>query len=346
VLVAGQKATAVYVREADLIEDGPALADLAKRYLSSNADEKRFRWLYQENPFGLAQAWIACDSAEKAVGMAAVFPRKMYCNGTVIAGCVLGDFCVSPEYRSLGPALQLQRACLKFAQSESFALAYDFPSTAMVGVYRHLGFHPACTSVRNVKPLRAETYAHSLHVSLPRSVATAINHVLSLQNHRSSRLSGMEFALEDTACTTEYYRLAEKVGSSLGICTIRNAEYLNWRYRQHPHLKYEFLTARRAKELVAYCTFAQSSDEATIAELFGYVSDDDVMKDLLRKLTAVLRARGVAIINLPLLSNDPRNRLLRKLGFWAREAVPAMCFGREADDNCSQMLLMHGDRES
>ena len=144
-LVAGQKAKAVYVREADLIDDGPVLADLAGRYLSGNVEEKRFRWLYQENPFGLAQAWIAWDGPEKAVGMAAAFPRKMYCNGSVIAGCVLGDFCVSPEYRSLGPALQLQRACLDFAQSENFALAYDFPSTAMVGIYRHLGFHPACT---------------------------------------------------------------------------------------------------------------------------------------------------------------------------------------------------------
>ncbi len=337
---------AVYVREADLVEDGPLLADLARRYLSSNADQKRFRWLYQENPFGPAQAWIACDRHEKAVGMAAVFPRNMYCNGTVISGCVLGDFCVSPEYRSLGPALQLQRACLNLAQSENFALAYDFPSTAMVGIYRHLGFQPACPSVRYVKPLKAEAYAHSLHVSLPGSIAKTISHVLSLQNHRSSRRSEVEFALEDTACAAEYSQLAEKVGSSLGICTIRNAEYLNWRYRQHPHIKYEFLTARRAKELVAYCIFTQSSDETTIAEFFGDMSDESLMKDLLRKLAAVLRTRGAAMINLPLLSNDSRKRVLRKLGFWAREAVPVMCFGREANHGGSHMLLMHGDRES
>src|SRR5271165_6812164 len=119
------RTTSTYVREADLIDDRPVLTALATRYLSPEADDKRFRLLYRESPFGSARAWIACDKHDEAIGMAALFPRHMYCDGMVIPGCVLGDFCVSPEHRSLGPALKLQRACLQSAQSRDLKLAYD-----------------------------------------------------------------------------------------------------------------------------------------------------------------------------------------------------------------------------
>src|SRR5208337_2913691 len=139
-----------------LIDDQGVLTGLARAYLDGDADEARFRWLYQESPFRPARAWIACGQGGDAIGMAAVFPRRMYRDGVVVPGCVLGDFCVSTSYRSLGPALQLQRACLACARSGEFALAYDFPSTTMLGVYQHLGVEPAGKSVRLVKVLRVE----------------------------------------------------------------------------------------------------------------------------------------------------------------------------------------------
>jgi GNAT superfamily N-acetyltransferase len=337
----------VYVREANVIDDRAVLIDIAQRYLANDADEERFHWLYRENPFGPARAWIALEKQGKALGMAAVFPRRMFCDGAVVPGCVLGDLCVSPEYRSLGPALQLQRACLMCAQSGDFALAYDFPSTTMVGVYQHLGLRPASKSVRMVKPLRADRIARVLPVPmLSRPVTAAANLALALRDGFSSDPQGLDFCLEDSPCASEYTELADKIGSSLGTCTMRTAEYLNWRYRQHPRMKYEFLTARRGKELLAYCIFTLSAGEVTVAELFGNRDLDRVMTGLLQKLVILLRSRGVVTVSAPLLSCDPRTPLLRKLGFWAREAVPVMFFGRGTTVSGSQMLLMHGDRES
>jgi len=338
---------AVYVREANLIDDQQILTDLASTYLNGDADEGRFRWLYRENPFGPARAWIACEKDGDAVGMAAAFPRRMYRNGVVVSGCVLGDFCVSTGYRSLGPALQLQRACLADARSGEFALAYDFPNAAMLGIYRHLGVRPIGKLVRRVKVLRIDDKIERVFPVriLARPVASAVNFLLALRDRKSSGPLGLDFCLEDTPCTSEYSELADKVGSSLGICTVRSAEYLNWRYRQHPRIKYEFLTARRGKEMLAYCTFTLSAGYVTIAELFGNMNDQ-VVTSLLQKLVALLRSRGVATVSVPVLSGDPRTRLLRKLGFWAREAVPVMGFGRGSTISGSQMFLMHGDRES
>ena len=64
----------IYVRDASLIDDRKTLAQLAQQFLSPDADEDRFCWLYERNPFGPARAWIACEKHGEAIGMAAIFP--------------------------------------------------------------------------------------------------------------------------------------------------------------------------------------------------------------------------------------------------------------------------------
>jgi hypothetical protein len=336
-----------YIREASLIDDEGTLTDLAQKYLDGNADEKRFRWLYAENPFGQARAWIACEKQGQAIGMAALFPRRMYRNDNIVSGCVLGDLCISPKYRSVGPALQLQRACLACALSGEFAVAYDFPSTTMSSIYQHLGLSPIGKSVRLAKTLRADKKVERALRSrvIVRPASAAVNFALALADSKSSNCADLEFRLDDAPCGSEYSRLAEHVGSSLGICTVRSAEYLNWRYWRHPGRQYEFLAARQGNELLTYCAFTVSDGNATVVELFGDMAAQ-VVTGLLRELASLLRTRGVETISTPLLSSDPRIGLLRKLGFWAREAVPVMGFAGESTLSSSQMFLMHGDRES
>ncbi len=180
---------------------------------------------------------------------------------------------------------------------------------------------------------------------LSRPIAAAVNFALAVKDRKSSVRSGLNVRLEDSPCTAEYSALADLVGSSLGTCTVRSAEYLNWRYWRHPRLKYEFLSVRRRKELLAYCTFTIADANATIAELFGSM-DDYALSNLLQRLVELLRTRGVETLSVPVLSDDRRTGLLRKLGFWAREAVPVMGFTRESNLAGAKMFLMHGDRES
>jgi hypothetical protein len=279
--------------------------------------------------------------------MAAVFPRLMHSRGETVTGCVFGDFCVSPKNRSLGPALQLQKACLASVKPGEFVVAYDFPSTAMLSIYQHLGIQPTAKLVRLLKPLRVDSNVQRVLPArvLSRPASAVANFALELQEPAPSNPPGVEFRLEEGPCASEYSQLADRIGSSLGTCTVRSAEYLNWRYWQHPSRKYEFLAARRGVELQAYCTFTVAEGVVTIAELFGSM-DEQAVPSLLQNLIAVLRARGVATVSLPVLGNDPRRGWLRKMGFWAREAVPVIGIAPESTDFSLHMFLMQGDRES
>src|SRR5215467_13505719 len=124
----------ICLREADLVQDEELLVALGRKYLPEMT-APRFRWLYRENPFGPARVWLALDDTGRTpVGMASVFPRRGYVRGSEVLGCVLGDFCISEDYRSLGPAAKLQRACLSSIKACDFAFYYDFPSSGMIAV--------------------------------------------------------------------------------------------------------------------------------------------------------------------------------------------------------------------
>ncbi len=105
---------ALTIALAHLDTDRDLLIDTVRRLLTPRSNGARFDWLYRNSPHGAARVWLAIEQTRgTVVGMAAAFPRRFYLDGCEVCCWVLGDFCLDSEYRSLGPALQLQRACLR-----------------------------------------------------------------------------------------------------------------------------------------------------------------------------------------------------------------------------------------
>ena len=147
----------IIVHPADLLSDREIIVQTLLRYLTDQSDERRFEWLYTASPQGQARAWLAIDGeSDIVIGVAAAFPRCFYSGSEEMLGWVLGDFCLDPQYRSLGPALQLQRACLGVTEINAGAFCYDFPSASMVAVYKRLGFSVTGKMLRLAKPLRVD----------------------------------------------------------------------------------------------------------------------------------------------------------------------------------------------
>ncbi len=345
---------AIFVRPADLDSDRELLIDAFLRYLTPLSDDRRFNWLYRENPHGPARAWVATEGNNRAiVGAAAAFPRRMYIGGIPKQACVLGDFCVSPHYRSLGPALQLQRACLAGVDSGTLALVYDFPSTSMMAVYRRLGVEPCGQMVRLAKPLRAERKIGEKVKVRPvaRGLAAVGDFVLELQDRRLHKTNDWTLAIHQGACGEEFSALARQVGGRYGVCVERSAEYLNWRYLAHPHRRHEVLTARRKGALSGYLIYTHAAEDARIVDLFG-LEEKEMLAGLVAGLVAILRERGVITLSAPLVAWHPWVALLEDLSFRARESCPVVVYtaarspaahGALEGQNC---FLMDGDRDS
>lgn len=343
---------ALQIRRAALDHDRAELISLFKRSLTPHFDEQRFTWLYCDGPHGAARAWVACDGARGAVvGAAAVFPRKMYFDGQPKLGYVLGDFCVDNGYRSLGPALLLQRACLDEATRPCVEFCYDFPSLSMMAVYQRLKVEPAGVLLRWAKPLRAE---HKFESTIPskalaKGLGTVANAVLARRGWKGAE-GACELIVHGQRCGMEFTALDSQLCGQPGIKTVRSSEYLNWRYLDHPGMRYEILTARRAGALIAYAVFAQESQYASIADLCS-VEEPAVIGRLLAGVVELLRLRGVLTVSLNSGESHPWNRLFERAGFWKRERAPVIVYAQKKLSRAESGLLwnwylMQGERDS
>jgi hypothetical protein len=340
------------IRTADPVADRALLTDVLSRNLSPDAGGRRFEWLYLENPDGPACAWVATEeSTGRGLGVAAAFPRRLLVGESVRPGYVLGDFCIDQHHRTLGLALQLQRACLEQIVFTHHLIAYDFPSDRMMAIYRRMQVPPAGQMVRWAKPLRANRKIGKLVNSpaLAGLLAAPFNALLKWKDFASSPRVGWTIVNHEGICREEFTHLAHSVGSRYGSCVERSAEYLNWRYLRHPLVHHELLAARHDGELQGYVVFSHTHEDARIVDLFGF-SDTAMWTSLVARVVALLRDRGVVTLSIPALAPGPWTELLKGWGFHPREAAPIVVCApgtvAASAENASRWFLMDGDRES
>jgi hypothetical protein len=347
------KLNKLLIRRADLEKDREILIEALLRYLNPVADSRRFDWLYNDNPHGKALVWIAYDQdTGEAVGSAAAFPRRIYLDSREEFVWVLGDFCINSEYRSLGPALQLQRACLSAVDSGQVALCYDFPSAGMMAVYKRLGIDPFARVLRLARPLRIDRQIESV-IKTP-IIASAVtgfaNLLLTARAFQPMKVGNVIVAPHEGECGEEFSDLARQTMDRIGICVKRTAEYLNWRYLANTYCNYEIMTVRRSGDLLGYAVVGQNGKECIIADLFG-IDSPEVTRRLVKEVVSLGHARGVHTVSIPVLESHPWVTLFHDLGFRDRESKPMMLYTPNNDTlgktlENKRWFIMHGDRDS
>jgi hypothetical protein len=312
----------IKIREADFDRDAEQIAEALSKYLTPLADLPRFNWLYQRNPSGKVRAWLAFDNDE-VIATAAAFPRHAYFGKTEISAWVLGDFCVGDRYRTLGPAVALQRELLRALDSSSGAISYDFPSAAMTAVYKRLKIEPVAHMVRMVKVLRVDRKVRE-HIGcepVAKAVSALGNIVLAGSNVRSAGDGNLEISLQENKCGPEFDRLAERAGADFGFCVRRSADYINWRYLINPCKKSHLMTAKQNGALVGYAVFAHNGVDGEIIDIFGE-DHPEFLGALIREVIELFRHRGLATVSLELLASHPWMGCFKNFGFYPRERKP------------------------
>jgi Acetyltransferase (GNAT) domain len=343
----------IIVRQAHLEADKNLIVDTLYRNLTPLSDSRRFHWLYRNNPYAPPRVWFAIDADKSAVvGMASAFPRRIYVEGREVLGWVLGDFCINDQYRSLGPALQLQRACLAEVDSRTMAFCYDFPSSSMMAIYRRLGIQSCGRMVRLALPLRVDRKIGQFvkNAAVVRGLSVAGNLLMALSKPKPSDSRTLTVSPHSGNCGEEFSILARKMASRHGVCLQRSAEYLNWRYVSNPLYRYELLTARREGSLTAYAVFTHIGEDATLVDLFGDEAPSAI-SGLVSRVVDLLRERGVVTVSVPISESHPWLPLLQGLGFKPRETSPVVVYAPYFPSEHSLIegitwFLMHGDRDS
>jgi Acetyltransferase (GNAT) domain len=344
-------AMSVQILSAPLESYQQDLITLFRRYLTPDSNENRFNWLYKQCPYGRALAWVASDTENGAiVGAAAAFPRKFYFQGAEKTGWVLGDFCLAEQYRSMGPALQLQRACLQVA-SPPHDFCYDFPSKPMMSIYRRMGVQQASNLVRWAKPLRVEDKLRRIVRS--ENIARALGKIgSSVLNARGWKGTGDACNIEQHQgpCGDEFTVLDESFEKIPALRPVRTAAYLNWRYLEHPRGAHLILVARKKGTLMGYVVVRNEQENARIVDLAS-VEEPAVIARLIDAAVRVVSVGGAKTVHLAVGESHPWSAIFRRAGFRRRESSPIVVVSQpgaisRGTDFKTRCYLMEGERDS
>jgi hypothetical protein len=327
------------------------LIALFKRYLAPDFDENRFDWLYRQSPYGPARVWVASDHGTGTiVGAAAAFPRSFYFQGTRKMGWVLGDFCLAEQYRSLGPAIQLQRACLN-AIVAPYEFCYDFPSKAMMAIYKRLGIIQTSSLVRWAKPLRIENRLESVvrSKSVARTLGRIGNVLLASRGWKGPK-DACEVQLHQGPCGEEFTILDQLLGKNTGVRAERTAQYVNWRYLASPSKAHAILVARRNGVLAGYSVVRNEPEGARIVDLVS-VDEPAVIARLIDGAVRTSKLGGAKTVSLATGESHTWSRLFERAGFRRRERSPIVVVTSTTTtikdtDFRTDCRLSEGDRDS
>ena len=342
----------IRICQADLSTNRTVIVDFIRKNLNPKFDDQCYSWLYLNHPAGPARAWLAYQNESRLIGLAAAFPRILNVSGQVHTGWVLGDFCIDVSFRSLGPAIMLQRACLEEAR-RSVALCYDFPSNTMMSVYQRLGVTTSKRFFRFVKHLSFDSLVSRIlpATSIGRGIRAAADTLLSMQSHPAKERPGLEISSYDGLFGAEFTLIDLQIRNRFGIIGSRSAEEMNWRYRYRPQKQYEVLVVRQEARLSAYLVFACEADRALLVDIFGDPKAES-MQELLITAIDTLRRRGIAQLQAYSLESSSLASILGKVGFYRREHAPlVMIFQNQGElgnsaGNSQSWHLTPGDRDS
>lgn len=315
------------VRPADLDEDREELLAVLSRNLDTLNHERRFKWMYHENPLGPARSWLAWDRASKhVVGVASVFPRAIWLGSTPVLCGQVGDFAIDPTHRSLGPALMLQRATFEPVDEGQLKLCYDCPPHERgMATFRRLGMVPTTAFIRHARLLRTDRqFARRIpHRPLAAGLARVGNLALRLSSLRWAPRAGLEISEYDGRFSEDFSALDRSIGGRLGIRGRRTAEDLNWRYRDDSLHTYHVLTARRRGDLVGFAILHLDGADAFVVDVFGALEVSDTVA-LLDAASARARTAGAQTLHAPVSEGCFLIAALAAAGFRSREGGPLL----------------------
>jgi len=262
---------AISLHPVDHKNDRNELVNCLKRNLPLWAHERRYEWLYQSNPDGPAWSWFVCDgSGGDIVGVASVFPRSVWIGEKRRICGQVGDFAVSIEHRSLGPAVLLQRATFRPVDDGNLFFCYDCPPHAAgMSTFRRLSMAPNSVVDRYVLLLQTNATAKKRLGVAAAPCAALGNLVLRAykMSWRRPKVDDLQISEHTGPFDEEFTRLDTTTAKPNVIRGSRCAVHLNWRYRSDPLQDYRIWTVRRKGELLGFMVFCMESEIITIVDL-------------------------------------------------------------------------------
>jgi len=286
-----------------------------------------YRWMYQDNPAGRAVVYGARHGGQ-LVASFAIAPKLMQVGGEVMLVGKTMDMFTSPDYQGLGLMSLCAQAAFDHAADRGIGLYYVTPSPNSYPIFLSK-FH--CREEFKVQYRARMLDLGQLMRQLIRPVA--LGTTFAVLADRARQLAGglKHRALPDGYSVEESLAFGEaeetlwnQVSSSYSVATVRNASYLNWRYRDNPDT-YRVFKLSSNRVLVGLVVVKRTVRRGLpVGEIVDYVcgrNDDRTFGLLVQCAVQGLRDEGVAIAEAWTIPGTRQQKRFRAAGLWFPRAV-------------------------
>lgn len=323
--------------------DYAAICKLAEAVYGTAGSVERIRWLYEKNPAGRCQLWVAEEEVtRRIVGIRPVFPWRMRVGDRDVLACQAGDAMTHPEFQGRGIFTSLVREAWSSLRDRGVPFGFSFSNPGALSVYRKtpVGVGPRA-GTHDVLGFQRMVYLLSLRPILgglpgARRLADLFDRVYRPYRWRRLALPGNLSTFPVHRFDEEFDDLWAKAGGEHGLLTVRDTAYLNWRFMDGPGGPFCVLGLRRRGELAGYVAFEVDVDGVGwIADLFGFARPEIVAGLVTAALAAIFQAGGV-MASISAAVENPFFGLIRDIGFIQRDLPSPMVVhvyhdGPEAD---------------
>jgi hypothetical protein len=313
-----QTATQYTVQHFDPQADRDTILDLWRRNLPE-ASPSRYQWLYGRDR---ASGWLLRSETDEVVGSTGIMERRMQIGGSQFMVGQAIDLNVNADHRSLGPALELQRAVVRTVEQSRYHLMYGFPNERSERMLIHLGYRTLGSVERWAKLLRSEgRLERYVRPKLVRKlIGRAVDFALRLacDELSSQAWADLQFA-DSVGFDARFDALWQDGRRKYYIAGDRSSRYLNWRFGRCPDLPHHVFTMSRAgkNDLLAYLIYSRRGDIVNMDDFFA--ADHAYFYPLLAAFVRLTRRTDAEAILTSYIGPAAIGQSLAKLGFWRRE---------------------------
>ena len=317
-MTAAAPAPGYRVRPGDVAADREAVLGLWRGNLGVEARmARKYAWFYAGAPQGapLMAVLVHGDGAQP-VGTCSAGRRRMVLDARPLQAGVLVDLAVTPEHRSLGPALMLQQGLFADGRAQ-LDLLYGFPNPKAVPVFKRIGYRALAQMERHVRVVRHGPYlARRMPASLAALAGAAVDAAHGLARALRTRL---RHAWHDRV--PDIAPLWDASPRPEAITAERTPEALRWRFDAAPDAAFRHLVLHDAAGMAAWFATKREDHVLHVHDFWTRTGAAPTPAHLDGLLAAARRA-GAAAVSIELATLGSLRQPWREAGFTVRSARP------------------------
>ncbi len=311
------------VRDGDE-KDLPGILSLRKIVFGEEEADKLepryWRWEFMDAPDGKGFIYLV-QEGDKIIAHFADIPRRFLVQGKTILGTLSLDLMVHPNYRRRGLFTAMGRYSAQRVKQENrhFMTAFPIRPQTIQGL-KKIGWHEIMKLPVLVYPIRftgiVKRYIHFSSLSylvggIARGIYTPLLLMKKGKENRGIEIENVE------KMDNQFEKFLERGSSIHSIMGLRDSNYMNWRYFNHPTRVYRIYRAIKDGEMKGYLILRKVTllgfNSVVIADLLS--SDLDIFEFLLKGGIEFSKKESVDLLGFMVPKSHPYYQFLRKYGF-------------------------------